>query len=122
MRRVLIALAAITCLATPAGAQNFPSVGFKNETPLPLIIQGSTIVHGVPRRGAPLVVAPGRMTFDVNAPPGVRFYTVLNGNQPAQVLLRNFPVPLQGGDVLLIVRPSPQAPGQVQFILPGAAP
>jgi hypothetical protein len=105
----------------PASAQNLPAVGFKNETPVPIIIQGCTIINGVQRRGMPLTIHVGRGAFDVNVPPGIRFYTIINANQPAQVLLRDFPVPLQG-DLLLIVRPSQQNPGHVELVLPGAGP
>jgi hypothetical protein len=63
-------------------------------------------------------VAPGRVTFDVAVPPGMRFYTVHSANQPAFILLRDFRVPVLG-DFLLAVRPSPQNPAQVVLILAG---
>jgi hypothetical protein len=121
MRQVVIALLASTCLlpslAAPARAQGGASVGFKNETPLPLIIQGHTLINGVQRRGAPLLLGVGRAAFDLNVPPeAIRFYTVFNGNQPAQILLRDFPIPIRSVETLIIVRPSPRNPNQVEFV------
>jgi hypothetical protein len=121
MRQVITALFAMTCLACAAPAAHAQAaVGFRNETPLPLIIQGCSVINGMQRRGMPMVVAPGRVTFDINVPLGFpRFYTVHNANQPAHILLRDFQVPVARGDILLIVRPSLQAPGQVELHLPG---
>jgi hypothetical protein len=123
MRRVVIALLAILWLALPApapvAAQNFPAIGFKNESPVPLIIQGWSLINGVQRRGAPIAIAPGRVAFDLNVPQGPRFYTVYNANQPALILLRDFPIPPRPGDALFIVRPSRMNPAQAEIVLPG---
>jgi hypothetical protein len=113
----------MTCLALLAPnsvqAQNFPSIGFKNESPVPVIVQGYSIIGGIQRRGMPIAIHPGRVGFDLNVPPGPRFYTIYNGNQPALILLRDFPIPPRPGDVLFIVRPSRVNPNHAEIVLPG---
>ena len=121
MRRVVIALLAITSLAlarpTPAAAQGV-SVVFRNESPVPIIVQGWSLVNGVQRRGAPVPIPPTRNNVDIHVPLGLRSYSVYHANQPALVLLRDFPVPVDG-NLILIVRPSRQNPMQAEIVLPG---
>lgn len=124
MRRIVIALAAITSLAlalpTPAAAQT-ATIVFRNDSPVPIIVQGWSLVGGVQRRGAPISIPPTRTNVDIHVPPGPRFYSVYNANQPALVLLRDFPVPVDG-NLILVVRPSRQNPNHAEIVLPGAHP
>jgi hypothetical protein len=106
MKQVIIAFAAMTCfllaLAEPSQGQlpNQPlpgiSVGFRNKTDLNILVKGYTVVNGMQKPGQILQMRKaGGMAFDVNVPPGIRYYTIYNANQPAIILLANFPVPLQ---------------------------
>ena len=96
MKLALAALIAISCLfvlaGNPAQAQvpKTASVGFNNKTDLNVIIQGFSIVNGSKRYGPPLQLKKnGSMAFESNVPPGPRYYTVYDANQPAKVLLRD---------------------------------
>jgi hypothetical protein len=103
---------ATACFVLPLGdvlGQQLPTVGFRNESGRPIIIQGYSIINGVQRRGTPLLLPMGRAAFDSNVPPGIRFYTIYDGAQPSRVLLRDFQVPIRS-DLLLSVRPSLQHP------------
>jgi hypothetical protein len=134
MSRVVIALLASISLALllPASAPAqqllppaqlqppmLPSVIFHNESPVPLIIQGWSLVNGAQRRGAPIRLLPGDKNVDINVPPGPRFYSVYHANQPQRVLLRDFPIPIDG-NLILIVRPARQNPNMAaEIVLPG---
>ncbi len=101
-------------------AQNVPPVTiiFRNESRVPIIVQGWSLVGGVQRRSAPIPIPPTRNNVDINVPLGPRFYSVYHANQPALVLLRDFPIPVDG-NLILIVRPSRQNPNMAEIVLPG---
>jgi hypothetical protein len=123
MRQALTALIAMTWLlfltGNPALAQvpKTASVGFNNKTDLNIYIQGYTIVNGSKRYGPPLQLKKnGSMAFESNVLVGFRYYTICDANQPARVLLRDFPVPIQSRDMSLDV--VIQMPGNRIMIVP----
>src|SRR4051812_15245887 len=100
MRQVTTALIALTWLVICAWnalvAQPLPiiSAGCRNQTDLNVIVKGYTIVNGMQRSGPIMALKKnGGKGFEINVPPGIRFYTVYDANQPNKVLLRDFPVP-----------------------------
>src|SRR5262245_21360953 len=102
MRQVATALIAMTCFTLlPAGAvqAQLPAavnVGFRNRTNIPVIVQGYSIVNNVQRRGQTLKIQQqGGLAFESNVPSGYRYYTIYDANQPARVLLRDYPVLIQ---------------------------
>ncbi len=123
MKRCITILITTACLAIaaagPAAAQGpggaGPCVGIRNELKTTVIVQGYSVVGGNQRRGQPLVLPFGKAACELNIPPGVRYYNVYDANQPSRVLLRDFPVPLHGGDLFLLVRPG-AAPGRVVLV------
>jgi hypothetical protein len=80
-----------------------PAVGFRNETKFPIIVQGSTMVNGMPKRGQLIQIAPGKIGAENNVPAGDRVYTVYDG-QGQQVYIQNFPVRVQNADFALAIR------------------
>lgn len=123
MRQALTALIATTWLfifaLAPAQGQvpKTASVGFNNKTDLNIFIQGYTIVNGSKRYGPPLQLKKnGSMAFESNVLSGFRYYTICDANQPARVLLRDFPVPIQSREVSLDV--VIQMPGNRIVIMP----
>lgn len=100
----------------PKGA----TVGFRNEVKAAFIVQGHSIALGMQVRGQPMLLDYGKMAFESNLPHGVRYYTVYDRNQPARVLLRDFPVPVEG-DLFLSIRAVPNMQGRVTLV-PGPPP
>ncbi len=115
MKRVVTTIAIATCIAVtgsaapPAWAQGAlgVAVGFRNELKIPVIVQGYSIVRGMPKAGIAMVILPGRTASDNFVPAGVRFYRVCDANMPNLVYLRDVPVPVGGRDVVLAIRGTP---------------
>jgi hypothetical protein len=83
-------------------------VTFRNEMMTPVIVQGYTIINGMPKKGMALVVRPGKTVSDNNVPPGtVRFYSVMDANRPAIEYVRNLAVPVGRQDINLLIRGVP---------------
>ena len=127
MRRVLTACVAMACLfvvagLTPAQQPGAASVGFRNQTNLPILVQGYTIINKTQRPGQILQLKKnGDVAFDANVPGGIRYITIYSANQPAVVLLRDFPVAIQKRDVFFDIMQSPNNP-KVLVIVPGTMP
>lgn len=97
------------CLAwatARADAQFKPSnVLFRNDLPVPVLVQGASNVNGMVRRGPPILIPAKQAAGDFNVPGGARFYSVYDANQPARALLRDQPVQIPPGiDVSIILR------------------
>lgn len=117
MRKVATALAVLICvlLASTAHAQQpGGTIGFRNQSKFKLIVQGTSVSDGMQQRGQPLLLYPGKVAFDANVPVGRRVYSVYDANQPANVLLRDIPVAMQGFDIFLTIRATPT--GQVTLL------
>jgi hypothetical protein len=102
-------LAILTCLAPAAADAQFggSAVAFRNEMKTPVIVQGYTFVGKMPKRGMAIVVPPGKTLLDINVPVGIRVYTVYDANMPSVVLIKDFPVPIKGMDLSLVIRGVP---------------
>ena len=91
-------------VGTEAYCQNpGPGIGFRNDLKVPVIVQGVCIVNNMPRRGQPILVAPGKTVWDNNLPAGVRYYTIYDGNQQ-RVLLKERLVRVQNVDQFFGIR------------------
>jgi hypothetical protein len=107
---------------TPAQQPGAASVGFRNQTNLPILVQGHTIINKTQRPGQILQLKKnGDVAFDANVPGGIRYITIYNANQPAVVLLRDFPIAIQKRDVFFDIMPSPNNP-KVLVLVPGTMP
>jgi hypothetical protein len=82
------------------------AVAFRNELKTPVIVQGTSSVNGMIRRGPPILVAAGRVSGDFNVPLGPRLYSVYDANQPSRVLARDVQVNvLPGRNITFGIRP-----------------
>jgi len=108
-RRATLTVFLFVLGAAPAQAAG---IGFKSNVPIPVIIQGHTIVDNMVRRGTPVVIPPGKMGWDLNLKKGDRFITVYDGRQPTRVLFQGT-VQFQGEDVLFVIHPVPRNPFRV---------
>ena len=105
--RILIALCLTAAFSAPAVAQVVPSgaVSFRNELTIPVVLQGVSQLKAGIKRGAPIVIAPGKSATEFNAPAGMRIYNVYDANQPQRVLGRNVQVAVfPGRPVVRVVR------------------
>jgi len=94
--------------------KNIPtvSIAFRNEHDSAVIVQGHSIINGMQRRGQPILVQPGKSSFDNLVPVGIRFITVFDANRPSRVLLQPFAVRVQG-DLQVLIRTAPNSPQRV---------
>lgn len=81
----LLALGLLIALPHAADASG---LGFQNKTTSRILVQGTTVVNGMVRKGPLLVIEPGKTVWDVNVPAGNRSITVCDGFQPSRILLR----------------------------------
>lgn len=119
---ILLGLAFSLAGLTERGLAQVPipivSVGFRNDTPTAIIVQGTSKVNNVPRRGQPFSVAPGKINYDNNVPFGIpRFISIYDAAQPSKILLSNKQVLIQHREpVFLVVRNTLPGQGQVMLI------
>jgi hypothetical protein len=112
LRRATLALFLFALVSAPAQAAG---IGFKSNLPIPVIVQGATNVDNMLRRGAPVVIAPGKLGWDLNLKAGVRYITIYDGRQPTRVLFQG-PVDFQGKDLLFAIQPVPRNPFRVAVL------
>lgn len=114
MRRVATALVLATCLAftswtAPAArAQGIAvAVTFQNEMKTPVIVQGATLVNGMPKAGMAMIVLPGKTATENIPANSIRFYIVVDANRPGLRYINNLPVPAGVQDINLAIRGIP---------------
>lgn len=114
---ILGCLAQNLCGTGSAQAQpsRAPSITFRNDSKVGVIVQGSTEVNGMQRRGQPLTIQAGKTNYDSNLPKGVRFITIYDANQPTRILLRA-QVPVGKADLQFSIRPNPTNPALVVIV------
>ncbi|MBX9680197.1 MAG: hypothetical protein K2X38_15660 [Gemmataceae bacterium] len=102
--------------AQPPGA-GAATIQFRNETKMAVIVQGTSTMNGMLRRGQPMLLTPGKSASDFNVPAGYRVYSVYDANQPTHVLVRDKAVMVQPGrDASFIVTPVPGSSQQVAIV------
>jgi len=111
-RRTALIAGLFALMAAPAQAAG---IGFKSNLPIPVIVQGATSVNNMLRRGTPVIIPPGKMGWDLNLKPGIRYITIYDGRVPTRVLFQG-QLPFQGQDVLLAIQPVPRNPFRVAVI------
>jgi hypothetical protein len=99
----LLAIALVPTIAEAAG------IGFRNDTPFPIYVQGSIIANGQIKRGPLLLIKPGQAYWDVNLTMGNRTISIYSlANQKLFEDTRAF----QGKDQFYAVIPVPTLRGQ----------
>lgn len=81
------------------------SVNFRNETPIPVIVQGMSLVGGTLRKGQPLLIGAGKNAWDHNVPPGIRQYKIYDATQPSKVLNPSVSIRVLDRDQFFLLRP-----------------
>lgn len=93
------------------------TIGFRNDTKNAVIVQGTSVIKGVPRRGQPLLVDVGKTTYENNVPAGVRLVSVYDGAQPSRVLLRDYPLTIGQNDLAVLIRSHPTNSNRVILVI-----
>jgi hypothetical protein len=62
------------------------SIGFRNDTKGPVIVQGMSIINGVVRQGKRLTLQPGDVAYDTVVVPGNKLIIVRDAKQPTRTL------------------------------------
>jgi hypothetical protein len=110
-----VTIAAGIASAQPGGAT--ATIQFRNDSKIAVIVQGTSTMNGMLRRGQPMLLTPGKTAADFNVPPGFRIYSVYDANQPTQVLVRDKAIMVQSGrDASFAVVPIPGVPHQVTIV------
>ena len=124
MKQVVTALIAMTCFALfaaqPSQAQQpkLVTVSFMNHSDLNVNVQGYTVVNGGQRPGNVLrMKKKSGGAFEQANAGTTRFYTIYDANQPARVLLQNFPVNVPNRNVVLKIMPSPTNPKELVIVI-----
>jgi hypothetical protein len=92
-------------------------IGFRNETPAPLIVQGSCVVNSMVRRGRPLLIYPRRVAWDNKLAPGHRIITIYDAQRPTHILFRKT-IPFQGPDIFFAIRIINTPKGRTMMLVP----
>jgi hypothetical protein len=93
-------------------------ITFRNEHKIPIIVQSATVVNNMVRRGAPLLIYPGKIARELNLKAGDRVITVYDGRQPTRILYQGPPpVAFKGEDLVFrVVCPLPRNPFRVVLV------
>jgi hypothetical protein len=78
----LLTAGAVPCLAGP------PTIGYRNDTKSPVVVQGIMIVRGTPRRDKVHILQPGEVAYDVVTSPSNRMIIVADAKQPTRTLFQ----------------------------------
>ncbi len=104
MKACLGMLALLLVGTLPAAAAG---IAIKNDLPVPVVIQGTSIVNGMIRRSPPLLIPPGKTAIDVNVPPGIRSISIFEAKQPPRRMVPDVAVPVQNRDLFFSLQPLP---------------
>jgi len=101
----LIVSAAVLALCVCTTQAFSAGIGFRNDLrPIqPVIVQGASVAGDMVRRGQPLLIFPGRISWDNRLDPGVRVITIHDATQPTRILQRQA-VPFVGQDLFYSIQ------------------
>jgi hypothetical protein len=112
---------ALLISAAVVGRVQGAGIGFRNDAKVPVIVQGASIVNNMLRRGQPLLIPPGKVAWDLNLKPGVRYITIYHGALPNRILYQGPPFNFAGQDAFFSVQHTPRNPFQL-WLVPMAVP
>ena|SRR5947208_1327262 len=115
-----VGLLTLTLLAAVPSVADAAGMGFRNDTKSRIIVQGSTVVNGMIRKGPVLVIEPGKTVWDPTVPPGARTVSIVDGLNTQRLLFRDtvpagprdqlFSVQTVGGRTVLVPAAMPAPP------------
>jgi hypothetical protein len=105
---VVCLLALLEVAAEPSRAQA-AWLGFRNDTKVPVVVQGATVQRRVVRLGKAVVLSPGDVSWEPILEAGNRIITVTEANPPGRVLYQGI-VPILGNDLFFSIQLDPPPP------------
>jgi hypothetical protein len=109
-RRAVLGMLVVLLVPALAAAAG---IGFRNDTPYPIYVQGSFVANGQIQRGPLILIKPGQTGWDVNLLMGNRTITIYSpSNQKLYQDMRVF----HGKDQFYSVVPAPVFRGQPQRV------
>jgi hypothetical protein len=108
LRRTKLALMAALAMGLWPTLAEAGIISFRNETDFPIMVQGVSIIKGVPRRGIIHVLRPGEAVREVHLVPGPKLIIVADAKQPTRVLCQKI-IPFTGADLTYAVQPEEPA-------------
>ena|SRR5581483_8925926 len=84
-------------------------LGFRNELPVPVVMQGASVVKSTVRRDRPHLLYPGEVAWDSVSSSGDKVLTIYYAKQPTQVLYYDT-IPSTGGDQFFAIQLDPPPP------------
>jgi hypothetical protein len=106
-----LGLAAVAVLALVAGEGRAETLLFKNNTPVPVVIQGACVVQGVVRRDKPILLRPGDLAKI--ALPGPKIISLYDPSAPNRLLFQGAQ-PASNEDLAFLIQFDPK---QIKFIM-----
>ncbi|MGF1578837.1 MAG: hypothetical protein ACFCD0_05695 [Gemmataceae bacterium] len=93
-------------------------MGYRSDLNIPIVLQGTSEIRGLPYRGPRLLIRPNRAAYDPNVPPGIRLIVIIDANQPNRILFRQR-VSFAGQNIFYRIRANPRPrPGNEIILVP----
>jgi hypothetical protein len=86
LKWIALGVLALAALSFQPATAEAASIGFRNDTDSPLMLQGMSIVNGVVRRGKLHVLQPGDVAWDPIIAPGNKLVVIADPSQPTRTL------------------------------------
>jgi hypothetical protein len=97
--------------ASSARAADNGWLGFRNDTNVPIIVRGVSIINRVARQGPPHVLQPGQECWDVMIAPGNKLILIADAKQPTRTLLQQT-IKYAGVSLFFSIQADPNGVGQ----------
>src|SRR5262245_23696594 len=106
----------LLALLSPAATLAAPAawLGFRNDTNMPVIVQGSSVVNNAMRHGKPNLLYQGTVSWERVTQPGSKIITIYDPKQPKLILFQGTVV-IAAGDLFFSIEvdpPPPLRPGE----------
>jgi hypothetical protein len=92
-----VCLLAVALLDLSSAASVAASMGFRNDTPTPVIVRGASVVNRTVRQGPPHLLQPKGVAWDRILFPGNKLITIYDAKQPSRLLYQGT-IPNPGND------------------------
>ncbi len=104
VRRAVLALAVLSVWPALSDAG---WLGLRNDTAVPIVVQGASIVNGLPRRGKPQLLYPGEVAWECILIPGNKLIEVYDPKQPRRPPLHQETITCGADDLFYSIQLDP---------------
>lgn len=103
-RRASLALPAVVAIALWPVMADAAVLGFRNETEIPVLVQGISMINRVARRGKLHVLRPGEVSQEPILVPGTILIIIADAKQPTRILSQET-LQFTGTDLFYAIQP-----------------